>query len=134
MNFPWENKEIDYSKLVELPMNYEHDKLGYGQENPGQFRKELLDNNIFTTFDAIKFGFRTATSRVDKFKKGSYVLFTKKDTQEKLLCKIITDSYPVKDIDPEEWSRLEGWTKDHLKLNPNTLNKNQFIFKYIKSI
>jgi len=120
----------------ELPMNYEHNKLAYGQEVPGHFRKELLDAGITTTFEAIKKGFRTATTRKEKFKAGELVKFTNTGTSEYLICKAVTDSYPIKSITDEEWSVLEGWDISYLTLNPRTNAdiKYQFRFEYICSI
>lgn len=120
----------------ELPMNYEHGRLAYGQEVPGSFRKELLDAGITKTFDAIKRGFRTATTRTVKFSAGDLVKFTNKNTTEYLICKVTTDSYPVTSITNEEWSILEGWDISYQTLNPRTNAdiKFQFRFEYICSV
>ena len=118
----------------ELPMNYEHAKLAYGQESPGYFRKELLNAGITSTFYAIKRGFRTATTRVDKYKAGDIIKFTNNSTSEFLICKAITDSYPVSSISKEDWSRLEGWDVNYFKLNPGVEDKFQFQFEYICSV
>ena len=120
----------------ELPMNYEHGKLAYGQEVPGSFRKELVDAGITTTFEAIKRGFRTATTRKEKVSAGDLVKFTNKNTTEYLICKATTDSYPVTSITDEEWSRLEGWDVSYLILNPrsNADIKFQFQYEYICSV
>lgn len=132
--FPWDDGFDPYLNAIELPMEYEHGKIRYGQQNIGYFRKELLNNNIYTTFEAIKLKFRTATTRNKKFKSGTYVVFTKQGTTEKLLCLVIKSSYPVKTISNKEWSLLEGWDEDYIKQNPNILNKFQFVFKLIKII
>ena len=133
---PWEvgYENLDISNAIKLPMNYEHNVLGFGQEMPGIFRKELVDKNVFTTFDAIKLGLRTATSRKEKYKKGQLVIFYKKDTKEQLLCLITHDSYKVSDIDKELWSLYEGWDISYMDRNPKILDKYQFRYKYIKSI
>jgi hypothetical protein len=132
--FPWEEGYNPYSNAIELSMNYEHGKITFGQNSIGYFRQELLDRNIYTTFDAIKAGLRTATTRNEKFSSGTYVVFTKTGIAEKLLCFIIKSSYPVKNISNEEWSLLEGWNEDYISYNPNVLNKFQFVFKLIKII
>lgn len=118
----------------ELPMNYKHGKLAYGQESPGYFRKELLDAGITSTFYAIKKGFRTATTRTSMFKAGDLVKFTNDSTDEFLICKAITDSYPVSSISKETWSKLEGWDVSYFKLNPGVEDKYQFQFEYICSV
>jgi len=134
--FPWELEytSIDYSLLPKIPMNHEHGKLGFGQEVPGLFSEELLKNGIRSTFEAIKAGMRTATTRKDIYKKGQLVIFTNKNVEERLLCKVMCDSYPVSSISKEEWSFLEGWDISYFTLNPSISEKYQFRFKYIKSI
>lgn len=117
------------SNIIDIPMNYEHGKIGFGQESPGYFRRELLDNNIYTTYDAIKHGFRTATTRSEKYYKGQFINFTKSNVSDKLRCVVTCDSYLVSDISKEEWSILEGWDITYFKLNPNILTKFQFQFK-----
>jgi len=123
----------DLEKFEKIPMNYEHNKIGFGQEMQGFFRKELLDNNIFSTFDAIKKGYRTATTRTNKYKSGQHVLFTKSGVNEMLLCKIIKSSYIVSSISKEEWSLLEGWDISYFDRNP-ILDKFQFVYKLISVI
>ena len=118
----------------EIPMNYQHGVLGYGQMVPGQFKKELLDKGITTTFDAIKFGLRIATSRSDKFSAGELVKMTKKDSKEFLVCRVVTDSYPVKSISIDDWSKLEGWDINYFQLNPDIKDKFQFQFDWICSV
>ena len=118
----------------ELSMTYEHNKLSHSQLVPGQFRQELLEKNIFTTFDAIKAGLRTATTRTEKFKNGEFLIFKSNKTSERLVCKVLCDSYPVTIISKEEWSRLEGWVPNYFDLNPDTLKKYQFRFEYLYSI
>jgi hypothetical protein len=132
--FPWDRDFNPYTNAIELPMNYEHNQLSYGNKSLGSFRQELLYNNIYTTFDAIKLGFRTATTRKEKFQSGTYIIFTKTGIAEKLLCLVIKSSYPVKNISNEEWSLLEGWDENYITLNPHVLNKFQFVFKFIKII
>jgi hypothetical protein len=127
-------KPSELKNAKELSMTYEHNKLSHSQLVPGQFREELLDNNITTTFDAIKVGLRTATTRSEKFKLGEILIFTSNKTQEKLICKVICDSYPVTEISKEEWSKLEGWLPNYFDLNPDTLKKFQFKFEYLYSI
>jgi len=117
----------------ELAMNYEHNKLGHSQLVPGQFRKDLLEQKIYTTFDAIKAGLRTATTRSEKFKKGENVIFKSNNTSERLVCKILCDSYPVKDMKREDWSKLEGWSTNYFDLNPDIIRKFQFRFEYLYS-
>lgn len=127
---PPSKAEIDAAK--ELPMNYEHNKLGYGQLVPGQFRQELLDLGITTTFEAIKQGYRTATSRKEKtYKTGDIIKFTKKDSKEILVCRVTRSSYPVESIPKEYWSKLEGWDVSYFKLNPDAKSKYQFVYEYI---
>ena len=123
--------ELKTSK--ELAMNYEHNKLSHSQLVPGQFRKELLEQNIYTTFDAIKEGLRTATTRSEKFKKGENVIFKSTTTQERLVCKVLCDSYPVKGMKREDWSKLEGWATNYFDLNPDIIKKFQFKFEYLYS-
>jgi hypothetical protein len=118
----------------ELSMSYEHNKLGHSQLVPGQFRQELLEQNIFSTFDAIKVGLRTATTRTEKFKMGENIIFKSNKGPERLVCKVLCDSYPVTSISKEEWSRLEGWLPNYFDLNPDTLKKYQFRFEYLYSI
>lgn len=119
----------------ELSMNYEHAKITYGQESPGYFRKELVDSGVTTTFDAIKKRMRTATTRKNElFKAGDIVKFVSKNTDECLICRVTVDSYPVKSISKEEWSKLEGWDISYFKLNPGVEDKFQFHFEYICSI
>jgi len=118
----------------EVPMNYEHDKIGFGQEVPGLFRKELLDAGITNTFDAIKAGMRCATTRADLFKAGQIVRMTNSKTDEILVCKVTTNSYPVTSISKEMWSKLEGWDDNYFTLNPNALDKFQFQFEFICSV
>ena len=132
--FPWDEGYNPYDNAIELPMNYEHNQLSYGSNSMGSFRQELLDKNIYTTFDAIKLGFRTATTRTQRFQSGTYIIFTKTGIAEKLLCLVIKSSYLVKNISNEEWSLLEGWDENYIKLNPHVLNKFQFVFKFIKII
>lgn len=133
---PWEDgfDNLDISQAIEMPMNHESGKLGFGQEIPGVFRDDILNQNIYNTFDAIKLKVRTATTRSKKYKKGQLFIFTCKNRSEKLLCISTTDSYSVKDISVSEWSMLEGWNENYIKTNPNILNKFQFQYKYIKSI
>ena len=69
--FPWEEGYNPYAKAIELSMNYEHGKITFGQNSIGYFRQELLDRNIYTTFDAIKAGLRTATTRNEKYNSGT---------------------------------------------------------------
>jgi len=125
-------KPSDLKKAKELAMNYEHNKLGHSQLVPGQFRKELLEKKVYTTFDAIKLGLRTATTRSDKFKKGENVIF-KSNTSERLVCRVLCDSYPVKDMKREDWSKLEGWSTNYFDLNPDIIRKFQFRFEYLYS-
>jgi len=120
------------AKLKSIPMNYEHNKLGYGQKLPGKFRDELLEKGITSTFEAIKCGLRTATSRAEKYKKDELVIFYKTGGIEKLLCIITCDSYKVNTIKKEEWSKLEGWDIDYFDLNPDVKNKFQFRFKLLQ--
>ena len=115
-------------------MSYEHNKLGHSQLVPGQFRQELLEQNIFSTFDAIKVGLRIATTRTEKFKMGENIIFKSNKSSERLVCKVLCDSYPVTSISKEEWSRLEGWLPNYFDLNPDTLKKFQFRFEYLYSI
>lgn len=133
---PWEigYDNLDISSAIKIPMNYEHNVLGFAQEMPGLFRSELLNKNIYTTFDAIRAGLRTATSRKEKYKKNQLVLFYKKNTNEQLLCIITEDSYKVSDIDRKLWSKYEGWDPSYLDRNPKTLDKYQFRYKFIKSV
>ena len=121
-------------KAKTIPMNYKHNKLGYGQLSPGQFRSELLYKGIDSTFEAIKEGYRCATSRNERFRSGDLVIFTSKETSEKLLCRVICDSYKVSDISTDEWSKLEGWSQSYFKLNPDVIDKYQFKFDYICSL
>ena len=132
--FPWDEGYNPYSNAIELSMNYEHGKISYGQNSIGYFRQELINRNIYTTFDAIKLGVRIATTRTEKFNSGTYVVFTKQGIVEKLLCLVIKSSYSVKNISNEEWSLLEGWDENYISYNPNVLNKFQFVFKLIKII
>jgi len=127
-------KPSELKNAKELSMTYEHNKLGHSQLVPGQFRQELLEKNIFTTFDAIKAGLRTATTRTEKFKSGENLIFKSNKTTERLICKVICDSYPVTDITREEWSKLEGWLPNYFDLNPDILKKFQFRFEYLYSI
>jgi hypothetical protein len=124
----------DVSTAIEIPMNYEHGKLGYGQEVPGQFRRELLDIGVTSTYEAIKLGLRTATTRRENYKSGQLVLFTNRNTSNRLLCRVICDSYPVKSISNEDWSRFEGWDINYFQLNPNVINKKQFRFEFLKEV
>lgn len=124
--------ELKFAKI--LSMNYEHNKLGHSQLVPGQFRKELIERNILTTFEAIKVGLRKATTRSEKFRKGEIIIFTSRKTDEKLICRVTTSSYPVGDISKDEWSVLEGWQSNYFDLNPDTLKKYQFRFEYLYSI
>lgn len=125
-------RPLELKTSRELSMNYEHGKLGHSQLVPGQFRKELLDQNIYTTFDAIREGLRKATTRAEKFKKGENVIF-KSTTSERLVCRVLCDSYPVKDIEREDWSKLEGWATNYFDLNPDIMKKFQFRFEYLYS-
>lgn len=136
MKLPWEDgyESIDLTSAVLVPMNHEHDKLGFGQDVPGKFRKELVDLGIKDTFEAIKRGYRTATTRVEKYKRGQIFIFYKRGLEEKLVCRAICDSYPLSDVTDEEWGLLEGWESNYLTLNPLARNKFQVKFKYIKSI
>ena len=118
----------------EIPMNYEHGKLGFGQESPGYFRKELLDFGLTNTFDAIKFGKRTATSRGERYKAGELIKVTSSKTSDVLICRVLTDSFLVKSIPREMWSKLEGWDINYFDLNPNIEDKFQFQFEYICQI
>jgi hypothetical protein len=118
----------------EIPMNYSHGILSFGQEVPGMFRKELLDKGITNTFDAVKQGFRIATTRNERYKAGDIIRITSKNHKESLICRITTDSYPVSSIPPETWSILEGWDISYFKLNPSILDKYQFQFDYICEI
>jgi len=118
----------------EVPMNYEHGKLGFGQEVPGYFRKELLDANVLNTFDAIKYGLRTAMTRSERFKSGELIKVTSSKNQNFLICRVIMDSYPVSSISKEDWSKLEGWDIGYFKLNPGVEDKFQFQFEWICEI
>lgn len=136
MKLPWEDgyDAIDLTNAVEIPMNHEHGKLGFGQDVPGKFRRELVDMEITDTFEAIKRGVRIATTRIDKYKKGQIFIFYKRGVQERLVCQATCDSYPVSDITAEEWGLLEGWESNYFTLNPNAKSKFQVKFRYIKSI
>ena len=118
----------------ELPMNYQHGVLGWGQMVPGQFRKELLDRGVTNTFEAIKSGLRTATSRSELFKSGDLIKVVNSKTKEILICRAITDSYPVTSISKEDWSKLEGWDINYFTLNPDAQDKFQFQFEWICAI
>jgi hypothetical protein len=118
----------------EIPMNYCHGVLSRGQMVPGQFRKELLDLGIKTTFDAIKAGLRIASSRSEKINSGDIIKITSTRHKESLICKVTTDSYPVTSIPKEQWSLFEGWDESYFKLNPDILNKYQFQFEYLCEI
>lgn len=126
------HKEMMNAK--EIPMNYEHGKLGFGQESPGYFRKELLDLGITSTYDAIKFGLRTATTRSERYKSGDIIKVTSNKTTDVLICRVLTDSYLVRSISPDVWSKLEGWDLSYFKLNPEIENKFQFQFEWICQI
>ena len=125
----------NYNEIISaktLPMNYEHGKLGYGQNKPGKFRDELLERGITNTYDAIKFGLRTGTTRGDKnFVAGEVVKFSKTGESDLLLCRVTRGSYPVKDISVKLWSKIEGWTEDYFNDNPEALDKYQFQFEFI---
>jgi hypothetical protein len=127
-------KPTELKNAKELSMSYEHNKLGHSQLVPGQFRHELLERGVYTTFEAIKLGLRTATTRSEKFKMGENVIFKWAKSEERLVCKVLCDSYPVGDVTREEWSRLEGWLPNYFDLNPDTLKKFQFRFEYLYSI
>lgn len=118
----------------ELEMNYEHGKLAYGQESPGYFRKELIEFGVTTTFDAIKKGLRTGTTRSEKFRAGDLIRFTNNKTEEFIICKVVTDSYIVSSITKDEWSKIEGWDVTYFNLNPGVDDKFQFQFEYICSV
>lgn len=124
----------DMMGAKEVPMNYEHGKITYGQESPGYFRKELLNFGITNTFDAIKFGLRTATTRSEKFKSEDLIKVTSKRTTDILICRVLSDSYPVKSISKEVWSKLEGWDINYFKLNPGIEDKFQTQFEWICQI
>lgn len=100
------------------------------QQNVGMFREELLKNNIKTTFDAIRKGYRTGTSRAkigdlkvndiinlgDEVKHlyGNIVRIYRKPLKFLLQHKFMT---------VEEWSKREGWNEDYIKRNPKVLDK-----------
>ena len=68
------------------------------------------------------------------YNEGENLIFKSNKTNERLVCKVICDSYPVTNITREEWSKLEGWLPNYFDLNPDTLNKFQFKFEYLYSI
>ena len=121
----------DMSAAKEIPMNYEHGKKAFGQESPGYFRKELVEKGITTTFEAIKSGLRTATTRSERYNSGDLIKVTSDKTKDYLVCRAITDSYQVSSISKEDWSKLEGWDISYFKLNPGIENKFQFQFEWI---
>lgn len=120
------------------PMNYKHNSLGFGQKNPGLFREELINKNIYSTYEAIKAGLRTATSRGYNTKitcLGQMIKFYSKDfPNEFIIVEVTKLPYPVKSISKEEWSKLEGWDISYFELNPSIYSKYQYQFKYLGTI
>lgn len=125
---------IDYDNLIEIPMNYQHDFLSYTQKSKGYFRKELLDNNIFTTYDAIRYGYRKATSRAEKYYRGQYIKFTNNKNSNYIIAVVTKSSYLVSSITASKWSILEGWDEKYILDNPDVLSKYQFVFKFLKEV
>lgn len=126
-------------------MNYIHGQLGQFQVKPGFFNKELVDKKILNTWDAVRSGYRTQTSRdvrAVNYKVGDLVYFTNtyftKLKGQKMVVRVteISDKTVGELIkeNPEyakQWSKNEGWTEQILKDNPGTLKKYPVQFEFI---
>jgi ASC-1-like (ASCH) protein len=119
--------EVANRKLVQtgiepdhtIPMNFDDGDGGR------QMRSEFKGKS---TFDLVISGDRTATSRsqyaASGVKEGDIIEFYKDFTTKSgkkftrsVIVKATSNEYPVSDITPEQWSKLEGWTeKRHAEL------------------
>lgn len=79
-------------------------------------------------FDSIRERKKIAISHEEIFNNGDIIKLTSKHINEYIICKVITDSYPITSISKEYWSSFEGpyiYSDDV---------KNQFQFQYICTV
>ncbi len=119
-----------------LPNNYEHGKLGFAQQQPGTLRPEIVSQGITSTYDAIKAGLRTATSRqlkdVVHLRPGDSITITATG-KPALRARVTQAAVPVRSLTPEAWSQPEGWTPDYVQKNPRVLDLHQIRFQLVET-
>ena len=123
MQFPEAPKAARPEKT--MPMNFKDGDAGL---------KMRPENKGKSTMDLILEGKRTATSRSPQYQgiveKGDVITFTDKQGR-KVTVRATTGEYPLKDVTPEYWSKLEGWDKAaHARLAKQ--NYKQFRYEVIK--
>lgn len=118
----------------------------------GEKRKDVKSN---TTFEAIKNGERTSTTRLDKWYKhgnpyaemniGDIVVFGDSDTVDTSKEFVVVRIKEIKqlkkglsDQEKKKWSKAEGWSKEHYddKIEPNLTEDGgatQIIYEYLCS-
>ena len=99
--------------------------------------KMLLDIGINKIFNSIKERKKIAVSHsleVDDqiFNNGDIVKFVSKYGNECIICKVVTDSYPVNSISKEQWSSFEGVYYNYS--DNDSKNQFQFQFQYICTV
>ena len=94
--------------------------------------KILLEIGINKIFDSIKERKKIAVSHEEIFNNGDIVKFISKWGNECIICKVITESYPVTSIPKEYWSSFEGIPYNLSDEDAKT--QYQFQFQYICTV
>jgi len=94
--------------------------------------KILLEIGINKIFDSIKERKKIAVSHEEIFNNGDIVKFISKWGNECIICKVVTESYPVISIPKEYWSSFEGIPYNFSYEDAKT--QYQFQFQYICTV
>jgi hypothetical protein len=94
--------------------------------------KILLEIGINKIFDSMKERKKIAVSHEEIFNNGDIVKFISKWGNECIICKVITESYPITSIPKEYWSSFEGISYSFSDEDAKT--QYQFQFQYICTV